>query len=194
MLKTTLALAFAFAVPAVTLATPGEAQACAMMKAPRPMMVAKAMKKAKAAEKRGEDRTALRLYERAMRGRGTPAAQADAAFAAARIHAKLGRGERAMGRLSRAIQLNPKHIDARLAYAKGLLPEGGFEAQEHLDAAKALPMSDLQKAHWHLATALTKDHADALTHLKQAEALGASPETVAATRRTLGPAPIALRL
>jgi tetratricopeptide (TPR) repeat protein len=131
-----IAVALAFA----TLLGAGQASACAMFKARKvPMVVAQNHDKGVKAEKRGELRQAIRLYERAMNGAGKPALRAASATSAARLHLKQGRAERAESRLNRALEIAPKFAEAHAVLAQVKADLGELTAAKaHLARAQEL--------------------------------------------------------
>ncbi len=131
-----IALAAALALPALVTVAPQQADACAMRR--RPVVVAEikvpkdTLALARQSEQQGKTRLAIRQYEQAMHNAKAPETIAEAAYGAARLHAKEGRADRAMSRLNRALAVHPGHHAARLAYAEGLIAESPAEAKEHL--------------------------------------------------------------
>ncbi|MCB9524667.1 MAG: tetratricopeptide repeat protein [Myxococcales bacterium] len=190
-----LAFAAALALPALVAVSPQTADACAMMRVHQPVEMEPLMAKAQKAEQKGQIRQAIRLYERAMNAKGKTSERAQAAYAAARLHAKEGRSDRAMSRLNRALALNPNHLDARLAYAEGLVAESPAEALEHLaELAKRGALTDAQQRRLHVARALAAPAgADISADVAAAERLGASPAVLKTLKAKAQPA-MALKL
>ncbi len=130
------------------------AHACAMFKRPKvkQMAVASVMKEAEAAEKRGNVRTAIRHYERAMNAKGKVALRAEAAFRAGKLHLAEGHSQKGIDRLKTAVRLNPEHLEAHLAIggtddpekvahlkrALAIAREGGAPAAQVIAVEKAL--------------------------------------------------------
>lgn len=187
----TLALAVAVASMTFSVAAPSSAEACAMRKFKKPeAVVAKnALKQAQDAEKAGNLHSAIRHYERAMNGKGTKAARADAAQAAARLHLKLGRTGAGINRLKKAIALNPTAPAPRVALGALVLEQDPKLAATHLKEAIKRKAADPARNYLMLADAFARQglDAEALKALAKAETNGADAASVAAIRDTLAP-------
>lgn len=188
-MKLALAAAAFLALPFATL---DAADACAMRKRPPKMIVAQNdLPDALKAEKKGETRTAIRLYERVMNGAAPDADRVKAALAASRLHAADGNTLKAVARARKAVSLDGKHAAARLALGQLLIEAEPAVARLHLDRAGILGVADktalsLAQAQLHLRLGET---AAAARHLDTAEALGADAKQVKALRDALAGPP-----
>ena len=179
------ALALLVALPAF--AVPTTADACAMRKMPVELMVADAQfDKGQDAEEAGQFRAAIRHYERAMNGKGSITKRADAALAAARLHQKLGKTDRAKARLMRGVSIDGDHAGVRKALGALLLDGEPIEALQHLQAAQnadrfdADVYADLAVAHARLGQREAAER-----NLVTAKGLGADPAKVIAAERAI---------
>lgn len=123
-------------IPAGLVATSASAHACAMRRIEPVVVAANDLVAAKNAEKKGDVAKALKLYEKAMMARGDNARAAEAALAAARLHTAGGDASKAVARLNRAVALQPRHAQARLALAEALAADRPEQAAEHLAVAQ----------------------------------------------------------
>lgn len=169
-------------------ATTSVASACAMRKRPVVALVAQSqLQQGHAAEARGELRTAIRHYERAMNAKGPAAARAQAALRAGLLHAKAGKATRAQARFARAAELAPDGATLR-AVAVAQRDAGDVEGARGA-LTRALSMDGVKAADVHAELALLEiaagDRAAAERHLTRARIGGASAEAVVAVERAL---------
>lgn len=133
------ALALAAVVTSAATFAPATADACAMRKVRLPQieMVADThFKKGEQAEAKGDMRTAIRFFERAMNAEGAASLRATAALRAANLHDALGNTDRAIARLTRGVALDGTHFDVRFALARKLMQRDVAAALPHLEAAR----------------------------------------------------------
>ena len=186
------ALSFAFAAPLSLLPT-DSAEACAMFR-PRRVEPATLVASAERYEKAGEFRLAIRNYERVMNlaSRHAPArVRADAAWRAARLHARLGNVDRAETRLARAGQIGSRRADARLAYARELIEKDDARAKRVLLRARkgpgAEPVRAEVEAHLAAVRARLGQRKPARRHLERARKLGADDALIRIAEAALAP-------
>lgn len=184
-MKLALAAAAFLALPLATVST---ASACAMRKRPPKMIVAKNdLPRAIRAEKKGQTRTAIRLYERVMNGGAAKADRVKAALAASRLHVKAGNTLKAVARARKAVSMDGKHAVARLALGRLLIEAEPAVARLHLERAAILDVADkaglnLAQAQLHLNAG---EKAAAERALAKAESAGADAAQVKALRAAL---------
>jgi tetratricopeptide (TPR) repeat protein len=179
----------ALAAATALVATTSVASACAMRKRPVVAVVAhNQLQQAEAAEARGELRTAIRLYERAMNAAGPAADRSKAALRAGLLHAKAGKATRAKARFARAAELAPDGVALRAVAAvqRGVGDLDGARGA----LTRALSLDGVKAADVHAELAVLEveagDRAAAERHLTRARTGGASAEAVVAAERALG--------
>lgn len=193
----TFALGFALACSSFGLvaATPAPAAACAMYRPKVAQSTERLVAQAAEAERKGELRTAIRLYERAMNDdAGATAPRVRAALKAGELQAKAGKGKESLRRFEKAVALDLTHYEARMAYGRALVREGDFAtAQTQFGAAAAnVRATEMERGHAQaaLAIALAKQGRahEARIALDRARTQGALAEAVAEAEAVVGPA------
>lgn len=180
----------------LVVAGPGTAAACAMY---RPMVVESAERlvaDAAKAEKRGEPRTAIRLYERAMNdAHAAKTLRAEAAVKAGALQAKAGKARESQRRFEKAIALDATHVGAQLGLGRALALKGDVEgAQRAFAAATASPKATFAErgnAQAALSALLARQGraTQAEAALQAARLLGADPESVGEANAAARPEP-----
>ncbi len=117
------------------------AHACAMKRVrikAKPVLMVQTLKDAARAETRGNTRSAIRRYERAMNAKGDVKLKARAAYKAATLHLAEGRTAKARSRLNTAVKFDSRHAMAHAVLARLLAEDGDLsEARAHLKKAQA---------------------------------------------------------
>jgi tetratricopeptide (TPR) repeat protein len=192
-----LALGFALAAGSFGLvaATPGTAEACGMYRPKVAQSTERLVAQAAEAERKGELRTATRLYERAMNDdAGATAPRVRAALKAGELQAKAGKGRESLRRFEKAVALDSTHYEARMVFGRALAAKGDFAAaQAQFGAATGLPRATpMERGHAQAALAVSlakqgRAH-EARQALDRARELGALSEALAEAEAALGPA------
>lgn len=182
-------VALALTVALAGLVAPTAADACAMRKVRLPdieMVADKYLEQGEQALAKGQQRAAIRHFERAMNAEGRKATRAEAALKAARLHGELGRTERAIARLTRGVAIDGQHLGLRMALGQALVENDAAEAIAHLEAARDLDRMNAE-VYPELAIAHAKlgQREAAQRYLITAKGLGAAPERVIAAEKAL---------
>lgn len=194
----TLALGFSLALSGLgfAAASSGTAEACAMYRPHVVESTERLVAEAKRAESKGELRTAIRLYERAMNDDSArKAVRVEAAVKAGELQAKVGKGRESLRRFQKAVAMDAQSFPAQLGLGRAQAASGDLGAASvtlataaRLSTASFRERGDAQAA---LAAVLARlgRGAEAAAALQAARLLGASPESVADTDAAAAPEP-----